>query len=294
MCNLKKTEIHKMKKISFLMMLAALVSLTFTSCKEDTQPRLEKPTNFVLNTPAMADNLYELSADNTVEFTVSQANYGLATTPTYQVEVAASKDGEWFPVETQTTSAKISCPGEDFAVAVCRALGIDTEETFTDAVKPVFVRVHSWVPNCEYSSIYSNVIELKQVKPYYAVKNPRIIYLVGAPQGWAISDGSMPLVETGVETNIYEATYEIKENEFQFRFYAVLGDWENNSIGSQDEDATLNITLNADGVYEGPISYNFSEEKKGKGSWQIENWPGGMVHMFVDMNNNTVTFQKVN
>lgn len=233
------------------MMLAALFSLTFTSCKEDTQPRLQQPTDFVLNIPPMAENLYELKADGTVEFTVSQADYGLATTPLYQVEVAKSdaEDAEWVAVESTTTLAKISCPGEAFAMAVCNAYGYDSNETFSDEVIPVFVRVHSWIPNAEYSSIYSNVIELKQVKPYFAIKLPRTIYLVGDCQGWSIGDGSWPLIETAAESNVYEGIYTIEAGKFQFRFYSALGDWENNSIGAQDEDATVDISF-TDGVYE--------------------------------------------
>ena len=33
------------------MALPVLLGACFTSCKEDTQPRLEVPTEFVLNTP---------------------------------------------------------------------------------------------------------------------------------------------------------------------------------------------------------------------------------------------------
>ena len=37
-----------MKKSVILAVMAMLLGFTFTSCKEDTQPRLSTPTNFVL------------------------------------------------------------------------------------------------------------------------------------------------------------------------------------------------------------------------------------------------------
>lgn len=88
-----------MKKISYLMALPVLLGACFTSCKEDTQPRLEVPTEFVLNTPAMADQTYIFRADesyqnlNDITFTVSQPNYGLGCVPTYTVQLAKSEAG---------------------------------------------------------------------------------------------------------------------------------------------------------------------------------------------------------
>ncbi len=73
------------------------LGLGVTGCKDDTQPRLEVPTEFVLNTPAMADQTYIFRDDenyknlNDITFTVSQPNYGLGTTPDYQVQIAKSE-----------------------------------------------------------------------------------------------------------------------------------------------------------------------------------------------------------
>lgn len=107
-----------MKKSVILAFMAILLGFTFTSCKEDTQPRLSKPTNFVLNTPPMADQLYVMSATSTINLTVSQPNYGLATTPQYQVEIARTADGfetgEYCTLPSTTTDAKIVVGGEEF------------------------------------------------------------------------------------------------------------------------------------------------------------------------------------
>ena len=107
------------------------------------------------------------------------------------------------------------------------------------------------------------------------------IYLVGAPQGWDINNSSMKLPR--VSDGVYEAIYKIPAGQFQFRFYAELGDWNNGqSIGSQVDDSHITIQLN-DNAYNGPCVW-------GKGSWNVSNWPGGDVKMTVNLNAMTVNF----
>ena len=72
-----------------MMTLLLILGVAFTSCKEDTQPRLEKPTEFVLNTPPMANETYVLEEYDGVAtqiyLTVSQPDYGLGTVTSYEV-----------------------------------------------------------------------------------------------------------------------------------------------------------------------------------------------------------------
>lgn len=300
-----------MKKISFFMALLVMVMTTFTSCKEDTQPRLEKPTEFVLNVPAMSENLYVLSPENGIELTVSQADYGLGVVANYQVEISYDKT-TWQTVEGTFTNAVINVPGEQFSLAMCTLSGYDSEATFDDTPRPVFVRVHSFINNAtsvdaegnevNYSSIRSNVIELKQVQPYFAVKLPDKIWIVGQCQGWGMGpegrDIEMTLVETEPESLIYQGTFYINAGEFQFRFYDKPGDdgnwsWDSYSIGAQDEDNPVEITMDENGLYEGKCFRGGNGDGKGKGSWQISTWEGGNVSMTVDLSNNKVAFQVV-
>ena len=53
-----------MKKISIIASLLLLLGIGVSGCKEDTQPRLEIPTEFVLNTPPAAEQLYIFRADS--------------------------------------------------------------------------------------------------------------------------------------------------------------------------------------------------------------------------------------
>lgn len=277
-----------------------ILGFCFTSCKEDTQPRLDKPTEFRLNTPPMAGQLYVLSSETPVNFTVSQANYGLATTPNYSVEISDTEDfAKFVACEYTTTDAKISVPGEQFSLAICSLFGYTDTENFSDAVRPIYVRVRSVVPNCEYSDIVSNVICLKQVKPYLAIKVADTIWLVGDCEGWsAAPNDEWALVETAPESRVYKGTFDIAAGKFQFRFYDKFDadePWDWYSIGSQNDDAGVEISslFNADGLYEGNVVYNFEEKKTGKGSWLYTGWPGGKVDMTVNLNSNKVSFQIV-
>lgn len=274
-----------MKKISIMMGLAVLLSTAFTSCKEDTQPRLERPTEFVLNTPALADNTYVLSADNGVELSVSQADYGMGIVPTYTVEVATKEDkSDAKALEEKYTSARFTVPGESLSLALCEQLGYVSEETFSTTPVPVYVRVISSVAGCDYATIASNWVELKSVQPYFAVKLPDSIWLIGQCTGWDVATSSMELVETEIESRIYQGTFEIPAGQFQFRFYDQLGDWASWSIGSQNADSTVDITF-TDGVYEGPAFLGGDGDEQGKGSWQVPDWPGGTVKMTVNLSN---------
>lgn len=268
-----------------MMGLAVLLSTAFTSCKEDTQPRLERPTEFVLNTPPMAENTYVLSAENGIDFTCSQPDYGMGVTPTYSVEVATKADkSDAVELPESYANASFTVTGEALAMALCNQLGYTTPEEFKDTPVTVYVRAISRVKNCDYATIASNWVTLKSVQPYFAVKLKDQIFLMGEPTGWDIAKSDMVLEETEVESRIYQGTFLIPAGQFQFRFYDQLGDWKSWSIGAQDEDNPVDISF-TDGVYSGPAFLGGDGDEKGKGSWQVPGWPGGTVKMTVNLSN---------
>ncbi len=282
-----------MKKLSIIAALILALTVGFTSCKEDTTPRLEIPTEFVLNTPPFSNMEYLVEQGGSISFTCSQANYGLATTPEYQIQVSKTEDFKEFKtVEYTTTMAKMTIPAEAFSLAVCELYGWDDPEKVTTV--PLYVRCTSHIKNTAADSEYnitSNVIKLNQVKVYFAVKLPDAIYLIGQPQGWKVTEGTWPIYETEPGSRIYKGAYEIPAGQFQFRFYDELGDWDFYSIGSQDPDNTKDITM-TNGTYTGDCFYDPATKGAGKGGWQISGWEGGMVEITVNLNSMTVVFQK--
>lgn len=295
----------KMKNISILASLLLLLGVGVTSCKDDTQPRLDAPTEFILNTPPAVNEMYIFTADdknnsqNSIEFTVSQPNYGLGCVPDYQIQVAKSEAdfNAWdeaikqnpendaplgtdglplvSTLETIFTTAQMTVTGNVFCDGVNAVYGFSDENTPAGSV-PVAVRVHAWVPNAAYSSIFSNVVTLAQVMTYIPISAPGELYLIGQPSGWDINNGSMVATETEIGSKIYHGVFDIAAGQFQFRFYRALGDWESNSIGAQEEDNPVDITFE-DGKYSGPVV-------NGKGSWQVPDWEGGKIEVTINLN----------
>lgn len=267
----------------------------FTSCKEDTQPRLEQPTEFKLNTPPMANEIIILSPDgpgSIVEFTVSQPDYGMGVVTSYEVQLSKTADfAEFESLPTIGTNARIQALGEEMAVAVNALDGIRTEEDqdkFTDQPRDIFVRIRAFVPNCDYSSIFSNAVSIC-VKPYYAIRVPAKIYVIGDFQGWDINASNCVVDESenGIGSNIYTGVFDVPAGKAMFRFYTQLGDWETNSIGYQVDDKATDFDWPGDDkpVFE-------SKAVDGKGAWNFPSWPGGEMKITFDLNTYTLYIEK--
>lgn len=279
------------------MALALLMGISFTSCKQDTQPRLDKPTEFVLNEPPMMNQTYILSADNGVDLTVSQPNYGLGVVTSYQTQISFTEDFAQFEnIETISNQAKIAISGEEMAQAMCKLMGYvnnDTENLFSPEARDVYVRVRAFVPNADYSDITSNTIKL-MVKPYKAVKLPARLYVIGQVSGWDINNGAIFIEEpaNGVGGKVFVGNVNFSADDAAggFRFYTALGSWGDNgqlpSIGSNADDGNnAEVTVDETGTYKGACV-------TGKGNWNITNWPGGEMKITVDLNTMKVIFEK--
>ncbi len=254
----------------------------------DTQPRIEKPTEFVLNEPYEGTNTLVLSPTASLTLSWSQPNYGVGTVPEYQLEIAPDESfADPIVLPTIYTIAKATVSGEVLAKQIQDAQGWESSDDVPATPLTYYVRVKSVIPNWEEGTIYSNAWPLSLL-PYYVVSAPRDLYLVGQPEGWDIAGNeNWILKETGIETNIYEGSFDIPAGEFQFRFYTKTGNWELNSVGSQDDDSPVEIAL-TDGEYIGAVFYDPNTEKSGKGSWQISDWAGGVVTITVDLKNMSI------
>lgn len=295
-----------MKKIQIL--FACLVSvLAFTSCEEDTYPRLGQiePYQEFLNTPATASQYIELTPDGTVNLSCTQPDYGgMSLAVNYAVQVSLAEDftsvaknetdstdaPAYIELSTKYTSASMHVLSSELAEAICSLRGIQTEEGYTDEeARPIYIRLRAFIPQDEEgTSVISNVIKLDNVKGYFALKLPGYIWLVGAPQGWDINgrpEWRLYEASDAIDSKVYHGTFEIPAGQFLLRFYTEVGDWDSNSLGIQVDDNPVNIALE-NGVYTGAIVV-------GKGSWQEPNWAGGLVEITVDLNAMTVQFKQV-
>lgn len=319
-----------MKKLFIMMAALVGMSAAMTSCDEiDTDTRASYPTdsNF-LNTPPTANYTYDLANTQTVTLTCSQPDYGVGTIPTYAVELSLDKDFKAVPSQwrytgsdatpqnfillpSTTNSTTIEIPARDIADAInaCRGYNdldqLDLPD-YRNYTGPIYLRVRSYMAGAtpdvaDLYAITSNIISLTKVIGFKTLRQPDFIYLVGAPEGWA---GPTPSnadhyelwklfeADDNIGSQIYSATFDIPAGKFQFRFYSRLEDWDNNSIGSQNDDNPVNIELK-DGVYTGACVVG-TAKGEGKGSWQIEGWTGGQVTITVNTKAKTVEFKKIN
>ena len=84
-----------MKKISNILLAVTFALPLFTACEtdNDSNPTLNEPDTFTLNTPAYAaNNVYDLKNAQTVELTCSQPDYGFPAATTYTVQASFEQD----------------------------------------------------------------------------------------------------------------------------------------------------------------------------------------------------------
>lgn len=315
-----------MKNISIL--FACLVAvLSFSSCKDDTCPRLDKdPASLKLDlfNPPMANQYFDLTQDGTFDLQCSQPDYGFAAVTNYAVQVSLSKEfkrkatnapdfvaeaGDYVELREPSTMANMQVRSLYLTRAICKLLNIKSEDQFASVVAahadangymPVYIRVRAYIEQDEaMSSVVSkNIVELKSVKPFFSLEEPGFIWLIGKPTDWQQDEAAVisaaeakgvsakvSELASEIDSKVYHWKGNIAAGDFQFRFYTQLGDWEANSLGSQVDDNPIDIVME-DGVYAG-------DYVAGKGSWQIPDWPGGLVEITVDMNEETVNFRAV-
>lgn len=181
-----------MKRLSkYTLLLAGL--LTFAACDSDrdSNPTLQEPTEFVLNTPAYANTTYDLTNSKVVELTCSQPNFGYTAATLYTVEVSLSNNfAEVATLETKYSKAKMEVDASEMALAVTN-LSVEQgklEEDFP-VITPLYVRVRAEIVSVSetVASITSNVIELTSVRTEFAlppVKLPTKLSLIGGLCSW--------------------------------------------------------------------------------------------------------------
>lgn len=191
-----------MKKIfkSTLLLLCGVALFTACADDNDSNPTLQSPTTFKLNTPAYAAMSTDLATSSSLAFTWSQPDYGFPVAAQYQLQV--SLDGNYTisveeaeADETGTTKANYATIDATFTVAkgsidaadVAKAMQqiAQWEPNQVPATQTLYVRATSTLVG---STIYSNTVQLKTIPYYIELSNApvEIWYLLGSD----IADGS--------------------------------------------------------------------------------------------------------
>ena len=189
------------------------------SCADDndSNPVLQKPTSFVLNTPALATNgTYDLANSTSVELTCTQPNYGFPITTNYTIEVATKADmSNATKMSTSFKTAKIDVDAAEMAAALTEQALKDgkTEADFPIDI-PVYIRAKatpitamgSEIDSLNHSyAIESNVITLKHVHLAFSlppVNLPEHIYITGNFNNWSW-DNPLDMVMVNGSNHVY-------------------------------------------------------------------------------------------
>ncbi len=278
-------------------MALVAVMLGFASCTDDKDPVYQSPTKFVLNTPALASQYYELTPDGSIVLTCSQPDYGFTASTTYGIQVALSEDGETYSITPEVpTSASIRIKAEDLATAICVLRGLKDQDDWTEEpARAVYLRATAQLGVHGNTYIESNWVKLDRVKEYFALPSPGFIYLVGSPEGWSGPDAAH--AEHYKNWRLFEKTEAIGSKVYygvfdmpaapMFRFYTALTGWDGgDSWGSQVDDNPIDVTL-TDGSWTGDIV-------NGKGAFNFPGFGGGEMTIIVDMVNNKLTIAEGN
>lgn len=288
-----------MKKL-YIFATLAVAALGFTACEDDKEPVYNAPTEFVLNTPPMADQALVLTKGANINFTCTQPNYGVSLVTNYVLDVTvdsefkeATVDAEGNEVPANYTTlvptvahkANFDVTAEDLCKYLLKTRGIEAFVDYPEAGVPDFkdvnFRARAYLTGIEGSEIASNVVTLANIEvynPFPAV--PGQIYFVGNPTDWkepsmgnADVYADWQLEETGVGTSVYVGSFEIPAGDQYFRFYKELKGW-----GS---DATIGTPSGENEALE----FNKAlEATKTEGCWHTgESWAGGAVTFTVDL-----------
>ncbi|MBQ8656102.1 MAG: SusE domain-containing protein [Prevotella sp.] len=300
-----------MKKIfSFaLMLLGMATALTSCSDDRDSNPTIGQPTQFVVNPSPLAGQYIQLSADNKVNLTWSQPDFGYNAQATYQIQVGVSnggnitwneKDGADKYLESTFTQCNADINGEEIAEAICEIDGVEDEEHYVDlGFREIAFRVKASILDSKGNDVPGTVIvsapvTFEHMAAYCAIKSLGFVYIIGSCHGWlepsknnaeALTDWR--IFETEIGSKIYKGVVEMPEGDLTFRIYTALTGWDGgNSLGHQADDVATDVEF-TDGVYNDNYVY------PGKGSWTFVGFPGGNLEITLDMIQGTIKIQQV-
>lgn len=179
-----------MKKLNILAGLFLGIGLIlFSACEDDndSNPIVQQPETFELNTPALGGNVYDLEKSSYIQLTYKQPDYGYTAAVTYYAQVSmtdkwndATEESEATYVELNGNSSTCEFGVETSQIdrAIMQLGGYDEETVPKEAVK-IYIRLRATLTSGY--QCYSNSIALSVFPYYMPVVNaePEIWYLVG-------------------------------------------------------------------------------------------------------------------
>lgn len=179
---------------SALLVVMSLTLMTACSDDNDSNPSIQTPTEFKLNTPALVNTPIDLANSSKIMLTCSQPNYGYTASVQYTVQVATDeKMTDAVELSETSNSAKVAIDAASLASTLTNIYVQKgkTEADFPMDVKAYFrLKANIVTSNgnvVEGTEILSNVVSLNKIHLLFslpAVNLPSHVYVVGSFCDW--------------------------------------------------------------------------------------------------------------
>ncbi len=179
---------------SALLVVMSLTLMTACSDDNDSNPSIQTPTEFKLNTPALENTPIDLANSSKIMLTCSQPNYGYTASVQYTVQVATDENmTDAVELSETSTSAKVAINASSLASALTN---IYVEKGKTEADFPMDVKAYFRLKAnivtsngtvVEGTEILSNVVSLNKIHLLYSlppVNLPSNVFVVGNFCDW--------------------------------------------------------------------------------------------------------------
>ena len=202
---------------SALLVVMSLTLMTACSDDNDSNPSIQTPTEFKLNTPALENTPIDLANSSKIILTCSQPNYGYTASVQYTVQVATDENmTDAVELSETSSSAKVEIDAASLASTLTNIYVQKgkTEADFPMDVKAYFrLKANIVTSNgnvVEGTEILSNVVSLNQIHLLFslpAVNLPSNVYVVGSFCDWDWAKSFDMVQVYGTEDTFWRLVY---------------------------------------------------------------------------------------
>ena len=202
---------------SALLVVMSLTLMTACSDDIDSNPSIQTPTEFKLNTPALENTPIDLANSSKIMLTCSQPNYGYTASVQYTVQVATDENmTDAVELSETSNSAKVAI---DAASLASTLTNIYVEKGKTEADFPMDVKAYFRLKAnivtsngnvVEGTEILSNVVSLNNIHLLFSlppVNLPKNVYVTGSFCDWDWAKSFDMVQVYGTEDTFWRLVY---------------------------------------------------------------------------------------
>lgn len=222
---------------SALLVVMSLTLMTACSDDNDSNPSIQTPTEFKLNTPALENTPIDLANSSKIILTCSQPNYGYTASVQYTVQVATDENmTDAVELSETSNSAKVEIDANLLASTLTNIYVQKgkTEADFPMDVKAYFrLKANIVTSNgnvVEGTEILSNVVSLNNIHLLFslpAVNLPKNVYVTGSFCDWDWAKSFDMVQVYGTEDTFWRLVY-IDDSGIKFN---TATEWNGSEVG---------------------------------------------------------------